>query len=305
MAALTRDQHRRNRARLQRAGRHRGERGGASSVGFDRSFAALGELAYSGARVSASVLDLETGAPLLSIDDRIVVPIGQAGTVLLLVEASARITTRAVEGLGILDKPDSDAVSGAGLWQRMQVPTLPLRDLGLLVGATGDRLATNVLLREIGMDAIRSRTESFGLSRTGLLDLVRDRRGPDDAPQFSVGSTAELAWLFSALARGRIVDSVTSQRVLEWLSAGSDLSMVASAFGLEPLAHRSSSHGVSLVNITGSEVGLRADVGLLQGPRAGVAYAVTVEFDERGLNDRLRALEALRTVGSELLEYVH
>ena len=87
----------------------------------------------------------------------------------------------------------------------MQSPSLPLADLATLIGATSDNLATNVLIRYIGLEAVRARTETLGLTRTALLDLVRDHRGPDDAPQLSIGSAKELTWLFASLARGEIV----------------------------------------------------------------------------------------------------
>jgi beta-lactamase class A len=102
-----------------------------------------------------------------------------------------------------------------------------------------------------------------------------------------------------------VVDSVTSQRVLDWLSLNADLSMVASAFGLDPLAHRASSHGLQLINKTGSDDGVRSEVGLLQGRRAGVSYAVTVEFIDSSLHERLRVLDAMRAVGRDILEYVY
>lgn len=302
MAASTRDEHRRVRSSAQKAARHRSV---DDSENFSGGFEALGELAYSGSRVSATVLDLATGLPLLSIDDRVALPTASIGKVLLLIETSARITTRDFSSPGIFDKTPEDAVADSGLWHRMQVPTLPLGDLGLLVGAASDNVATNVLLRHIGIEAVRKRAESLGLARTALLDRVRSRRGPDDAPQLSVGSSAELGWLFYALSRGQVVDSVTSQRVLDWLSLNSDLSMVASAFGLDPLAHRSSSHGLQLINKTGSDDGVRSDVGLLQGRRAGVAYAVTVEFVDDSLHARLRVLDAMRAVGRDLLEHVY
>jgi beta-lactamase class A len=262
-------------------------------------------LGYEGAQVSASVLDLSTGLVLCSIDDRIVLPTASVGKVLLLIEVSARLTAREFTGYGILDKAPRDSVSDSGLWQHLQAPSLPVADLGALVGATSDNLATNVLLGQIGLDAVRARAESLGLTRTALLDLVRETRGPDDAPQLSVGSAAELSWLFGALYRGQVVDEVTSRRVIGWLSLNNDLSMVASAFGLDPLSHRSVDHGIQLVNKTGTDDGVRSEVGILQGPRAAVSYAVTVKFDDDSLARRLRVLDAMRTVGIDLLEYVH
>lgn len=302
MVVGTQDNERRASLKAPREGRHRGV---GEVENFAGSFAVLGELAYAGARVSASIVDLKSGASLFAIDDRIVLPTAGIGQVLLLIEVSSRITARVFGGYGILDKAPGDAVSHSGLWQNMQAPALPVADLAALVGATSDNLATNTLLREVGLDAVRARTESIGLTRTALLDLVRDRRGPDDAPQLSVGTTAELSWLFAALSRGQVTDHVTSDRVLGWLSQNADLSLVASAFGLDPLDHRRADHGLTLINKTGVDAGVRSEVGLLSGTRAGVAYAVTVQFADEGMLQRLRVIDALRAVGYDLLEYVY
>jgi len=298
----TRDHERRERLRTPRVGRHR-RAGGAES--FAGGFAALAQLAYAGALVSASVIDLRTGLTLVSIDDRVAMPTASVGKILLLIEVSARITARDAAGFGILDKTPGDAVGDSGIWQRLQAPALPVTDLALLVGAMSDNLATNVLLRQVGLDSVRARGESLGLSHTALLDLVRDHRGPDDAPQLSIGSTAELSWLFAALARGKVVDAVTSKRVLGWLSHNADLSLVSSAFGLDPLSHRTADHGIHLINKTGTDSGVRSEIGILSGPRTGVAYAVTVQFSDSALTTRLRVLESMRTFGFDLLEYVH
>jgi len=291
-----------NRVRHARGGRHVGKPGAED---FSRTFTALGSLAYEGSQVSANVVDLATGRILVSIDDRIVLPTASIGKVLLLIEVSARLTNRDFTGYGILDKTPHDSVGDSGIWQHLQAPALPVGDLATLVGATSDNLATNLLLRQVGLDAVRARTESLGLARTALLDVVRDKRGPDDAPQLSVGSTAELSWLLGALARGEIVDSMTSQRVMGWLSLNTDLSMVASAFGLDPLAHRGTDHDVLLVNKTGTDEGVRAEAGALRGRRTAVSYAVTVQFADDSLQRRLRVMDAMRTMGTDLLEFVY
>jgi beta-lactamase class A len=292
---------RRERIRTPRVGRHRGDEGAGN---FAAGFEALGELAYAGAHISANVVDLQNGQALLSIDDRIVLPTASVGKLLLLIEVSARMTAKDAAGFGILDKSPSDRVSGSGIWQHMQAPVLPVIDLAALVGAVSDNLATNALLRQVGLDAVRARAESLGLSKTALLDFVRDTRGPDDAPHLSVGSASELTWLVTALCRGQIVDHVTSQRVLDWMSNNTDLSMVAAGFGLDPLAHRAADHGIRLINKTGSDQGVRCEVGLLNGPRAGIAYALTVQFADTSLTTRLAVHDAMRILGLDLLEYV-
>ncbi len=302
MTESTTARERTSRRRGPRAPRHRST---SAAQNFAAGFRALGDLAYAGAEVSAKVVDLETERVLVAIDDHIVLPTAGIGTILLLVDVSARITAGEVSGYTVLDRSDPDAVGGSGVWQHLHVPALPVADVAALVAATADGVATNVLLRRVGLDAVRARAESLGLGRLALLDLVRDERGPDDAPQLSVGSASELAWLFRALARRELVDAPTSARVLGWLSLNADLSLVASAFGLDPLSHRGSDHDILLVNKTGSDDGVRAEAGVVRGRAAAVAYAVSVRFEDRTLGSRLRVVDALRTVGYDLLEYVH
>ena len=282
--------------------RHRAEQ---REPGFRAAYRALGGIALEGARVSVAVNDLTSGHSAFAVDERIVLPTASVGKILLLIEVSARLSDRSVSDFAIMDRDASDTVADSGLWQHLQAPAFPLGDLAALVGATSDNLATNVLLRQIGLPAVRARSEKLGLVRTALLDLVRDERGPDHAPQLSVGSAAELAWLFQALAHGHIVDEQTSQRVLGWLSLNTDLSLVASAFGRDPLAHRGVEHNTWMVNKTGTDVGVRSEAGVLRGPRAGVSYAVSVHFDDDDLARRLRVIDAMRTFGLDLLEYVH
>ncbi|RFA17409.1 serine hydrolase [Subtercola boreus] len=272
---------------------------------FKRGFVSLTKLALSGVQITASALDVGTEKVLFSIDDHLSVPTASLGKVLLLIEVAARLTHRDISAHGLLDRTVVDSAADTGLWQHLQVPTLPVADLAVLVGATSDNLATNVLLRHIGLDAVRARGESLGLHRTFLLDKVRDFRGPDDAPHFSVGSARELATLFRNLAEGNVVDVATSQQVLAWLGLGSDLSMVASAFGLDPLSHVHSDHGLLLINKTGSGAGIRSEVGVLRGPRASVAYAITMRFNDAELTGRLAVLEGMRTLGTDILEYVY
>ena len=289
------------RARARRAPRHAADvRGASFAAGTD----ALGQLAASGARVSASVVDLTTGDSLLSIDDTVAMPTASLGKVLLLIELSARMRARDELAQGLVERSVEDSVGDSGLWQHLQAPVLPTADLAALIGGVSDNLATNVLLRRFGLDAVRSRAEELGLRHTALLDRVRDRRGPDDAPQLSIGATGELARLFAGLARGQVIDSMTSSRVIGWLSLGADLSMVASAFGLDPLAHRALDHGIQLINKTGTDAGVRAEAGAVRGPSGAVAYAVAVQFDDESMPARLRVLEAMRAVGTDLLEYV-
>ncbi|MEG8034397.1 serine hydrolase [Sphingomonas sp. LR61] len=235
-------------------GRARGRHSGRPDDRFGATTEALGALALDGAGVSASVIDTSTGKALLAIDDTVVQPVASLGGVLLLIEVAAQLEDGRLHG-DRLQRMARDTATGAGLWQFLQEPTMQVPDLATLVGATGDTWAMNALLSTVGIDAVRERAESLGIERTALIDRVRDRRGPDDAPDASVAPTGELAWVMRGLALGEVVDEAVSNRVLGWLSLASDLNLVAGSFGLDPLAHRALDHGLQVVAVTGSSTG--------------------------------------------------
>ena len=175
----------------------------------------------------------------------------------------------------------------------------------MLAATAGDPLAVNILLDQVGHHRVRDRIESLGLERTAVLDRFRDVRGPDDAPHVAVGTTRELANLFSALVNSTAVDAAVSAQVAEWLSLNHDLSLVAASTGLDPFAHDHDAHGLLFINKTGRDRGVRAEAGVLAGPRSGVSYAMIVGFDDLSIAHRLRAHDAFRVLGVELMEYAH
>ena len=163
MVMPLRDQSRRGRhAGPPVPGRHRAD---VPAPDFTAGFGALEQLALSGVQISARATDLATGRVLFSVDDHVVLPTAGVGRVLLLVEAAARCTAAGAAGLEVLERTPYDLAGGAGVWQHLHAPALPLADLATLVATTGDNLATNVLIRRLGLDAIRARAESLGLRR--------------------------------------------------------------------------------------------------------------------------------------------
>lgn len=274
-----------------------------------RSFAstlkALDELASSGAKVSVRITDLDRGTTVLAGDDFVTLPVAGLGVVPLLIEVAAAFEAGRLDPLEIVDRSELEQVAVAGIWQHLKAPALPLADLAVLTAATGDALAANALLARVGLPAVRARIEQLGLTRSALLDRFRDVRGPDDAPHVALSSASELAEIFAALVNTTVVSAGASAQVAEWLSLNHDLSLVASATGLDPFSHENDEHGLLFVNKTGRDSGVRVEAGVLAGPRAGVAYALIVCFDDLSILHRVRAHEAFRVLGADLMEYVH
>jgi len=168
----------------------------------------------------------------------------------------------------------------------------------VLVGSVSDNLATNVLLRHVGLDAVAQVGPRLGAPTARLLDRVRDVRTPADPPYLSEASAADLARIAGLLAAD---DSLAWALVRRWLAPGVDLSMVAGDLGLDPLAHVDGDRGLRLLNKTGTDVGVRADVGILGVRGRVLAYAVVASWAP-GADDPLRddVLHAMRAVGRAL-----
>lgn len=289
--------------RSQRSSRRLPRRAAIGRRSFDATLRALEGLVESGAQVAVHVVDLDHGERVLAGDDHVTLPIGGLGVVPLLVETAAAFETGRIDPLDVVERAELEQVAIGGVWQHLRAPALPLTDLATLAAAVGDPIAVNALLDHVGLDRVRARIEELGLERLALLDRTRDRRGPDDAPHLAVGTAGELARLFADLVNSRVVDAAVSAQVSEWLSLNHDLSLVAAATGLDPFAHENDSHGILFVNKTGREDGVRVEAGVLAGPRAGVAYALIVCFDDLSIMHRLRAHDAFRVLGVELMEY--
>nr|WP_259062843.1 class A beta-lactamase-related serine hydrolase [Microbacterium sp. AK031] len=272
---------------------------------FVATLRALEELADAGAQVSVHVTDLDTGAEVLAGDDHVTMPIAGLGVVPLLIEVAAGFESGTLDPLEIVEQSSVDDVTMAGVWRNLRAPALPLVDLAVLAAAAGDPMAVNALLAHVRDDRVNDRLQALGLTQTALLDRFRDERGPDDAPHVAVGTTRELAGLFSALVNSTAVDVAVSAQVSEWLSLNHDLSLVAASTGLDPFAHDHDAHGLLFINKTGRERGVRAEAGVLAGPRSGIAYAMIVCFDDLSITHRLRAHDAFRVLGLELMEYAH
>ena len=248
----------------------------------------------SSVRLSACLIDAQTGEELASLDPHAIRSTASVGKVLLLIEAARRLVHRELDPATPLTRTSDDAVADSGLWQHLHTRSLAVADLAVLVGAVSDNLATNVLLREIGLPAVTAMAETLGLRDTALHDRVRDHRGPQDPATLSSGTAQELAELFGRLHRGEVVDPTVSATVLGWLNLDTDMSMTAGAFGLDPLAHAAADRDWWVAHKTGTDIGVRADTGLVRGPLRAVSYAVLAEFDDA---DRDSTLAAMREWG--------
>jgi len=220
--------------------------------------------------------------------------------VFLLVEVARRLDDRSLDADQPVDRRRAVPVADSGLWQHLRSDVLPLGDVARLVGTFSDNLATNALIEVVGLDAVHAIAPTLVEHGSMLYDVVRDERLPEHPPMLSEGCAADWAGLFRRLHRGDVVNERVSATVLGWMATSVDLSMVASSFDLDPLAHLDADQGYTVVNKTGTNSTVRADVGVVTGPAGTCAYAAICNFADHRPAVRHAVLGAMRSIGSAI-----
>lgn len=222
------------------------------------------------------------------------------GKLLLLIETAQQCAKGDLSGATVLNRNSALPASDSGIWQHLHVEELSIHDLCILIASVSDNVATNVLLNWVGLGNVRALAESLGLAGTALLDYVRDDRGPAHPATLSTGCASELSRVMSQLARRELVSPAVSEQVNAWLALSVDLSMVGSAFGLDPLAHTPSDRNLFIRNKTGADPGVRADVGTIGREAVWLTYAVIANWDAAEDTLRDAALSGMNAIGAVL-----
>lgn len=251
------------------------------------------------ARWSVAVRDGGTGAVLAEVSPDSLQLTGGLGAIFLLVEVAAQVEAGSLDPDERLARTAEDDGAGPGIWSRMGQQALSVSDLGVLVGACGDGLATNVLLRRVGLGAVQARSVALGCTRSALLDRVRRVRTSEHPPTLSVGTAGELSAVLGRLHQGLVVSPTASARVLGWLGGTAGGSMVAPGHAVDALAEAGSGGSVLLANLTGVLPTACGEVGLVSGRDATLAYAVLATWPEQ-VDARDAVLTAVRSVGQQL-----
>ncbi|MDL9978356.1 serine hydrolase [Microbacterium candidum] len=256
-------------------------------------------------RWSIRILDAASGDVLAEHTPDVMCETASIGKVFLLIEVARRLESGELDPAQRIEIPDEHRVEDSGLLYRMRDQRVTVEDAALLVGAVSDNLATNALLWLCGVDAVRAVGPELGFEHTSLHDYIRNERTPDLPWTPSYGTGAELAELMRRLGAGEVVSPAASARVLDWLAADTDTSLVADALLLDPLAHVEAEYqGMVLRHKTGSVSFARIDIGHLSGPAASVAYAVAANFKDSDDDLRAPVLDAMHAIGEQLRAHV-
>jgi beta-lactamase class A len=166
----------------------------------------------------AQVVDLTDGT-VIGVNADLVFPQGSAIKIPILLELFRRADER--PGLLAERRPVTDAVrtGGSGIIQQFGNGTseLALEDLAVLMIVLSDNTATNMLIDELGMDAVNRTLDRLGMPKTRLRrQMIR----PDASArgEENVSTPAEAAMFMARLARCDLpLSAVSCRRMREIL----------------------------------------------------------------------------------------
>lgn len=241
-------------------------------------------------RTEWSILAVDTGSgeTLVESAPDLLLPTASVAKIFLLHHLAELLDEDPSLGQLMLRKDSVAPVADSGLWQHLDAPALTMTDCARLVGAVSDNLATNVLLDHVGLAPVQAVARRLAAGGSMLNDSVRDVRRPEDPPMLSVGTAADWVAYFRT----------PHPTVLSWLAPSADLSMVSAAFGLDPLAHTEPADGLRVWSKTGTDDGVRAEVGLLDVGGWRAAYAVICRFQ----GEVIPVLAQMRAYGTLILD---
>lgn len=252
---------------------------------------------------SVVIRDAASGAVLLDHGGDRIMRTASIGKLILLAFIGHELTERPALARLQLDRRPLSPVADSGIWQYLDVDKLSIGELARLVFLASDNLATNVLLDYFGLARVRAYRAELGLAHTDLLDIVRELRRENDPETLSRGSAAELCGMMARIDRRELVNAEVSRWLYEGLSLNMDLGMVPYPFGLDPLVrHDEQGDGrPAVANKTGTDPGVRADVGIVRTGRLRVAYAAICNYTPGPAADKT-ALQLMRSIGRAIVD---
>lgn len=248
---------------------------------------------------SVMITDVNSGDVLAARHPALVLQTASVGKLFLLIEVARQFDACLLDPSQRICRTTEDLLSYPSLSDSLSQAEFALADWAQLTGMVSDNTATNVLLGQVGLDAVTATTRELGFTASGLLDRVRSERLPGMAWTLSVGTAAELSDLLARLARGEVINPAVCAHVLDWISRNVDTTLVADAFRLDPLEHAQADRHWMVVNKTGTTSVARADVGSVHTPARTLAWAVIANWAS-GTDPRDQVIDDMRRIGWEI-----
>ena len=204
--------------------------------------------------VGVAIKNLVTGERF-SINENEVFPQASSIKIHILAELYHQAEQGKLHLTDVVPLPSSVRVSGSGVLNELgeSSVSMSLRDYAVLMIVLSDNTATNLLIRQVGMENVNKFLQSNGAVKTKLQRVMMDVKASAEGRE-NIGTPKEVQMILEKLHRGEIVSKKASEEMLSILRKGKDKD--------GPLRLGVPS-GVEIANKEGDLDGVRCDVGIV------------------------------------------
>ncbi|MCC6314775.1 MAG: serine hydrolase [Thermomicrobiales bacterium] len=174
---------------------------------------------------------------------------------------------------------------GSGILRELSLGVeLSLRDLATLMIVVSDNTATNMLIDLVGMERVNATMSALGFPHTQLRRRLDFPAIGHDARNLAVTTPADLAGIMTALATDAILTPTNCAAILDIMRRQHYVDLAPRYLPYFPYGPELGypDNGLRIANKTGGWRGMRADMALIEWPRAdgGVTrYAIGISTE--------------------------
>jgi beta-lactamase class A len=191
----------------------------------------------------------------------------------------------------VVPLPAAVRVGGSGILNELGESgvSMSLRDYAVLMVVLSDNTATNLLIRQVGMENVNAFLRSNGAVKTRLQRVMMDVKAAAEGRE-NIGTPKEVLMILEKMYRGEIVNKKASEEMLMILQKPKEGPIRAGV----PAE-------IEVANKEGDIEGVRCDVGIVYLPKAPYAICVMTKLLLRG-SDGPRIITEISRLSYEYFE---
>ncbi len=221
--------------------------------------------------------NLDTGEEIL-VDADHLYPTASVIKLTVLVEVFAQVHEGRLTLDDRIEMRSSDLVLGSGVLRDLKAGLQPtVHDLATLMVIVSDNVATNMLIDAVGgVDAVNKRIQGdYGLRDIHLHNRIDFEKIGDDVRRLAESTPTAMMELVAKVHKGQVVSSDACRQMLAIMRRQQYLDQVPRYLAYNPyLEELQMPHDLTVACKTGFFPGARVDAGVIDTPKASIAYCV-------------------------------
>jgi beta-lactamase class A len=202
------------------------------------------------------------------INENVVFPQASSIKIHILAELFHQAEEGKIRLSDVVPLPPTVRVGGSGVLNELgeSSVSMSIRDYAVLMIVLSDNTATNLLIKQVGMDNVNRFLQSQGLVKTKLQRMMMDVKAAAEGRE-NIGTPKEVSMILEKLYRGELVSKKSSADMLLILQKPKEGPIRAGVPA-----------DITIANKEGDIEGVRCDVGIVYLPKAPYVICVMTKL---------------------------